>query len=686
MIKKLLLTALLGITFGAYAQNVGIGTATPDASAQLDIVSTNSGLLIPRVTLTGTNDVATIPSPTTSLLVYNTTPAGAGATAVTAGFYYYNGTAWVKVAITGTGWDLLGNANTNAATNFIGTTDNISFVTKTNNIERMRVTNTGLVAVNSAAPFATDIFSSYSTGVNYAINGYANGTGAGGYFVQTGTGDALQAANGGTSGSAGLFESANSDPTVFAIQYDAGSTGVFSNRGGGNAGYFETITTVSNFATLEVSNSTANNAGILVTSNTVNANAHGLAVSISGAAAKYGITADIATSVTGGGIIITNAGTGRSAEFQNNNAASNAITLLSTNAGTGRAGEFQNNNLTSTAITLFAQNAGLGRVANFQAINAANTDLGLFSNHAGLGNAGVFQNTNAANVTQTGLFLQNANSTTNINASSVFGQSASIRSGVFLSTLSNTNTVALTGQYVGAATGNSDGFGVYGRFVVNAGWGYGVVGQANYFGVYAIGNMGASGTKPFHIDHPLDPENKFLRHYSAESPEVLNFYRGNIVLDANGEAEVQMPDYFNAINTNFSYVLTPVGGPADVYVKSEINSNGKFTIAGGPSGRKISWYVYAERNDEYVKQNPLSKAVEFDKKPHEKGKYLMPELYGKNESDGIFYDKQAQKLNSKLDETPASSKTTDVVIPTSTEKAPKDLKLKGEKFQIKSKN
>lgn len=74
------------------SDNVGIGTTTPNPSAKLDITSTNSGLLIPRVSLTSTTDTTTIAAPAISLLVYNT---GTGGLAP-AGFYYWNGTQWLQ--------------------------------------------------------------------------------------------------------------------------------------------------------------------------------------------------------------------------------------------------------------------------------------------------------------------------------------------------------------------------------------------------------------------------------------------------------------------------------------------------------------------------------------------------------------------------------------------------------------
>ena len=83
-----LLAVMLNIN--AFSQNVGINSdgSIPDNSAMLDLKAANKGLLIPRISLTGVNDATTIPSPATSLLVYNTT-TGSG---LTTGYYYNSGT------------------------------------------------------------------------------------------------------------------------------------------------------------------------------------------------------------------------------------------------------------------------------------------------------------------------------------------------------------------------------------------------------------------------------------------------------------------------------------------------------------------------------------------------------------------------------------------------------------------
>ncbi|MBC7865784.1 MAG: hypothetical protein IAF38_22615, partial [Bacteroidia bacterium] len=163
------------------AQNVGINAtgATPNASAMLDVVSTSKGMLIPRVALTSNADAATITSGNiTSLLVYNTTAASAGSTAVFPGYYYWNGVKWVALGgAGGLDWALLGNAGTTASSaaigtavnnNFLGTTDNTSLVFATNNLERMRILNSGNVGISQVSPGAKLSFNDLNDGTNGA--------------------------------------------------------------------------------------------------------------------------------------------------------------------------------------------------------------------------------------------------------------------------------------------------------------------------------------------------------------------------------------------------------------------------------------------------------------------------------------------------------------------------------------
>jgi hypothetical protein len=170
--------------------------------------------------------------------------------------------------------------------------------------------------------------------------------------------------------------------------------------------------------------------------------------------------------------------------------------------------------------------------------------------------------------------------------------------------------------------------GVYGKSETGVGvWGENVDGS--FYGVYSNGDLGSAGAKPFMIDHPADPENKYLKHFSIESDEILNYYRGTVLLDGNGKAAVTLPSYFHLINTNFSYQLTSIGAPGpNLYVSKEVE-NGVFEIAGGQVGQKVSWTLVAQRNDPYVRHYPENIKTEIEKRDGEKGRYLRPELYGK---------------------------------------------------------
>ncbi len=138
--QLIILLILLCLHKIIYAQqNVGIGTATPAASALLDIKSSNKGLLVPRVNLVSETDVVTIVNPAASLLIYNNNtslPEGEG-------HYFWNGTKWSKFAtrsnLANLAWGITGNTGTNANTDFIGTIDDRPLIFKTNNIESGRI-------------------------------------------------------------------------------------------------------------------------------------------------------------------------------------------------------------------------------------------------------------------------------------------------------------------------------------------------------------------------------------------------------------------------------------------------------------------------------------------------------------------------------------------------------------------
>lgn len=150
---------------------VGVHTDFPDASSAMDIQATNRGLLIPRVTLTGSlSDPSPVTSPAVGLLVFNN---GANQPF---GFYYWSGSLWVAIGGGGTDfWSLTGNAGTNPSANYIGTSDGQHLVVRTNATERMRFESDGQILSGLTTPnYADDFFTISGNAVqDYALNVYS---------------------------------------------------------------------------------------------------------------------------------------------------------------------------------------------------------------------------------------------------------------------------------------------------------------------------------------------------------------------------------------------------------------------------------------------------------------------------------------------------------------------------------
>jgi len=312
---------------------------------------------------------------------------------------------------------------------------------------------------------------------------------------------------------------------------------------------------------------------------------------------------------------------------------------------------------------------------------AATPNTGLWSDITGIGNA-ILGTTNNASADQvyapvagsvTGSTVGNTGVLGLYNGSNPFGsgmnaQVTTTDGGIGAMAINGSPSTGTTGNYgsfgwsIGAGAYNygslgvagdglngvwgqtqaDDGFGTYGLIngAVDLAVGAGVVGEGagNDFGVFALGDYGGSGAKFFFIDHPQDPANKILRHYSIESNEPVLIYRGTVQLDANGNAQVTLPSYVDAINTDYSYTLTSIGAPApNLYIGEELN-NGTFAIAGGAPNKKASWVVYGKRSDAYFQANPDKYKVELDKQGIQRGKYVDPASHGKPRSESMFHN------------------------------------------------
>lgn len=194
---------------------------------------------------------------------------------------------------------------------------------------------------------------------------------------------------------------------------------------------------------------------------------------------------------------------------------------------------------------------------------------------------------------------------------------------------------AAAGEFAGACgvigAAGGEGYGVIGYSQA----GYGVwAGGSGYYVFFADGHSWVNGNlmvagelthfgATAKIDHPLDPENRYLAHSFVESPDMKNVYDGVIELDGDGAATVEMPEWFEALNRDFRYQLTALGAPApQLHVSAEL-LDGRFSIAGGAPGQRVSWQVTGIRQDAWAEANRVQ--VESDKPRHERGTYLYPQ-------------------------------------------------------------
>ncbi len=175
-------------------------------------------------------------------------------------------------------------------------------------------------------------------------------------------------------------------------------------------------------------------------------------------------------------------------------------------------------------------------------------------------------------------------------------------------------------------------YGAYGR-PQGGGVGWGLTMRTDTGDVQIAGRLTARA-KTFKIDHPLDPENKYLSHSSVESPDVMNIYNGNTTTDSQGNATVMLPDYFEALNGDFRYQLTAIGKLAQAAVASEIENN-RFAIRTNEPNVKVSWQVTGIRQDASAKAHRLP--VEEEKPEAERGLFLHPEDYGQPRTKGIAF-------------------------------------------------
>ena len=197
-----------------------------------------------------------------------------------------------------------------------------------------------------------------------------------------------------------------------------------------------------------------------------------------------------------------------------------------------------------------------------------------------------------------------------------------------------------TGGIFQGGNGTIGGFGVVGISGSTTGGGFDQ--EAGYFigDVFATGQIG-SGDSVIKIDHPLEPANKFLSHSAVVSADMKTMYDGTVTTDASGQAVVELPEWFEALNRDFRYQLTVIGQFAQAIVATKI-ANHQFAIRTDKPNVEVSWQVTGIRQDAWA--NAHRTAVELEKPDREKGFYLHPELFGATREQGIAWAQNPEMM------------------------------------------
>lgn len=247
------------------------------------------------------------------------------------------------------------------------------------------------------------------------------------------------------------------------------------------------------------------------------------------------------------------------------------------------------------------------------------------------GNLGVYANGNAA-----GVYGVSTNSTGVIGASTnyigVYGSGGA----------TGVTGVSSSGPGVVAQSATAWALDAYGTSTATGVLAGSASGWAAWFNgnVDVDGNLSKAGGS-FKIDHPLDPANKYLYHSFVESPDMMNIYNGNVITDAQGDAVVPLPEWFETLNRDFRYQLTVIGQFAQAIVASEI-ADGRFSVKTDKPDVKVSWQVTGIRQDAWANAHRIP--VEQEKPEVERGSYLHPELYGAPEEKGVLWARDPKAM------------------------------------------
>ncbi|MCS6917944.1 MAG: hypothetical protein RMK52_01955 [Chitinophagales bacterium] len=510
MVPRLLLALLFVLCFHyVWSQNVGIGVSSPAQKLHVGLNTSTLRLEGLSSALGGTHIVA--PSVSTDMIVFvnsngdfKAMPNGVAGQVLSisaAGV-----PTWTTAATTD--WTLLGNAGTNPATNFIGTTDNVDWVVRTNNTERMRVAAGGFVGINTAPSSSAQLFVSSGLTAGYS----------------------LQSNNTTTSGTAilGQITGAAGSGTAIGINGITNQANGFGVRGENNQAAGRAILGINSAA----SGTTANGAGVFgqIAQGASSTSAGGMGVvGVNTSSTGYGIHAlgnnigtftflttgagSLSSGSTRGGIGVANvAATTGSSTF----GLQGLITLAPTGTGYSAAvrGDVTATSGAADGVSgVSASSSGSGVYGAATSI-AAGLSYGVFGYHtSGSGNAVVGVGDGLVTYYTLTAGSGGAFSSDNVGAAGYATNAAAIGlQGVNVVAASTSTGIGVLGQ-----TSQSQGYGVYGvqtnaissaahfgpavlgsnSAATGAGYGDGVGGLTNQqhgFGVYGFNGNNTSGT------------------------------------------------------------------------------------------------------------------------------------------------------------------------------------------------
>jgi hypothetical protein len=630
--------AYILMTISIYSQNIGISDVaiTPDASSMLEVRSTNKGLLIPRVALTGTTSASPITSPATSLLVYNTATAGTAPNNVTPGYYYWTGSKWMRLLAIDdkVAWLLTGNSGTSPSTDFLGTTDAQPLVIRTNNAERARILSNGQVLINrTTASYSIDLLEVQGNSTYpYAINGLtdqASGAGVYGYNSATNGiaifGNASIGVYGLTSTGFGVYGRATGGTGVYAIDSSAAGTGeaIYAKNyhasgigvlaagnninptyiSGGVGGAFSST----NVGLFGYGNNTSQSWGIL-----------GRSAAADGIGIVANISATAGTSNGCGVVASSNQDNGQAVQAQHSRPAGDAIWAVNTAAtGTNNGGGIYAQTAQSQGFGVWGVNIHTSGTGVAGAGNNVTSTSYLVDGSGGAFTGSKTGSYSIANTTTgTGVVGVGNNQTANTLTDGSGGAFTGSKTGVY-----------------GYATGSGDNtWGGY--FKNNSTTAYAYVGGRGTGTDYKILGTGTASTIVKNTNEEL------VTLFCPEAPEVLFQDYGEGQLN-NGRAHIELdPNFAKNVTINDKH-------PLRVFIQLEDDCQGVYVtnktktgfdvieLNGGSSNAKFMWTVTANRADTYDENGNISSKFEDLRFPPAPGPLETQQLKTENSNNDI---------------------------------------------------